>query len=408
MNLNKKDIKFSDKITEKYVDYNKQDCKIVYDFVEHFQNLVFELGGNLKATIGGIALDIYRRKYFRKEWEYFQIGEKFKPMFREGYFGGRVEVFNFNQFSSVNYYDINSSYPSSMLNKFPLLNSFERKPDILKEGITFCKISIPDKYYYPPLPFRNDTKLLFPVGNWSGYYYNNELRDMIDLFPNANVKILSGWHYRKSDYIFKNYVLEMYDRRQKAKTELEKFIFKTLLTSLYGKFASRNFLTIYKAGQKKIINSIPLSSNVIWSAYITAYSRGILNRLLLKSNSVYCDTDSSISVKKFSVTDKIGGIGLKGIYKNFKANNSKDYQYTEGLIFKRKIKGIPDKAVLNNDLYEYDTPVKYRTSLIRKLPLWAWIKNEKRLSGVYEKRIKLKNGDTEPVKIKDGKLWLQK
>ena len=129
---------------------------------------------------------------------------------------------------------------------------------------------------------------------------------------------------------------------------------------------------------------------------------------MLKSNSVYCDTDSSISVKKFSVTDKIGGIGLKGIYKNFKANNSKDYQYTEGLIFKRKIKGIPDKAVLNNDLYEYDTPVKYRTSLIRKLPLWAWIKNEKRLSGVYEKRIKLKNGDTEPVKIKDGKLWLQK
>jgi hypothetical protein len=403
VNIKKSSDYFSDKITAKGIEANKKDCEIIWKYLIRFQTIINNLGGNLKPSLASISLDIYRRKYMSPEWEYFKIPQSITEQFREGYYGGRTEVFNFNRQDQVYYYDINSSYPSAMLNQFPLLNTWVNKPNIEKEGITYAKISIPN-IYFPPLPYRSDGKLLFPIGTWTGHWYNNELRAIKEIYPQVKIKILSGIHYTKSDFIFKKFIEDFYQARQKSQSDAEDYIYKIMMNALYGKFATKNFLEKFTGNNKETINSIPISSNVIWSGMITAYARANLLKLLIKSNSVYCDTDSTISHKEINCNRDLGGIGLKAIYKRFQAYNPKHYEYQEGKIMRQKIKGIPSKVIRDGNSFTYEQPIKFKSAMRRKIPLWAWISVTKNINFTYDKRLTLPNGDTAPLLITNGKI----
>lgn len=399
--VHKKEIAFGDLVTPKYIEYNKRDCAIVWEYMRMLQETITELGGNMKMTIGSMALDLFRRKYMPIEAAYFQLPEHLINTYRQGYYGGRVEVFDFNKYKNVYYYDINSSYPASMLKDFPLLDSWKNKPNLDYEGITEVRIDCP-ALDYQPLPYRTELgKLLFPCGNWKSWYYNNELRAIQSRFKAVKYKIIRGYHYTKSVPIFSGYVNDLYARRKAAKKDSLKEIFKRLLNSLYGKFAVHSNFEMIKDNKITYYKDNIVSSNVIWSGMISAYSRIALLDLLVKSKSIYTDTDSSISTVKLAIGTGLGKISIKDKYKNFIAHNCKDYEF-DG---KRRLKGVPLNAVkIDESTFKYSTAIKYHSAKRRKIPLWAWVNVIKRLSNKYDKRFVLPDKTTLPHRIIDGKI----
>lgn len=389
---------YSNTITEKLIIANEQDCKITYQFLISFQKTINNLGGNLKPTLASISIDLYRRHYMPKEAEFWMIKPKILEIFRTAYFGGRCEAYFVYPkiFPKIYNYDINSAYPYAMLNDIPLLDTFKSGVNIDKEGITYCKIKINKNIFYPPLPYRGKSKLLFPCGNWQGFYFNNEVRGYIGI-KGVDIKLCSGFHYQKAMPIFKKFILDLYDKRLNAETEIEKTIYKGLMNRLYGRFALKNLLEKWVNNKQEFFSTVPVSSNVIWSAYITAYARKNLYDLITSSNAVYSDTDSSFSVSLLDTNKKLGHIGLKGAVKDFYAISPKNYFYNINGKDEHCIKGIPRNAKLINNEYIYHIPIKYKSAKVRKLPLWSWITVRKSLTNNYDKRKVLSNGDTIPL-----------
>lgn len=398
----KKEIEFSNSITAEYLEYNEFDCRVVYDFVTGLQKQMNSMGGNIRTTIAGCGIDLFRRNYMPPESEYWQLPLDIIEDFRLAYFGGRTEVFNLSEHKGVNYYDINSSYPNSMLGDLPCLDTWINKVNLEYEGCTLADIETPKDMYYPVLPFRGE-KVLFPVGNWRGYYFNNELRYAES--RGISVKPVRGIHYTHSLPVFKEFVDAMYSLRLKCETKFESFIYKTLMNSVYGRFAMRAGLEKHVGGEREIISTVPVSTNVIWSGMIAASSRIALHKLLIKSDSIYCDTDSTMTKKKLRGTSKkLGGFSLEKRFKRFRAFQPKDYEYedTDGNV-KRKIKGVPSRAIQTGEnSFQYDVPIKYKSSIRRNIPIHSWIKVDKHLSNVYDKRVVLKGGDTRPHVIEPG------
>jgi len=278
----------------------------------------------LKSTIASTSLEIFKRNFLKESYTIspYSIQEKsFKA-----YYGGRTECFKRGIFKDVNCYDVNSLYPSVMINELPNPNYVnEVKETTLKlimkyEGVSYIE-GVQDKRYIPLLPVRMDNKLLFPTGIIKGYYTHIEIREAlkngfrITNFGDGNI-------YTKTCKPFEDFVKTTYaERREKQKTgnKLE-LMDKRILNSLYGKFAfNYRFNNTFKPADKmkaddyiknqfvEEINGFVYIRNTglteptnysipIWSAYITAYARLKLYSWLkdeqISKNLIYTDTDS--------------------------------------------------------------------------------------------------------------------
>jgi len=93
---------------------------------------------------------------------------------RDVLYGGRTEVtktyYRVEEGEKIHYVDVNSLYPYiSKYGKFPLGDSnvyvgADCPPDCLdREGIIKCKLLPPRKLYHPVLPYKNKSKLMFPL-----------------------------------------------------------------------------------------------------------------------------------------------------------------------------------------------------------------------------------------------------
>ena len=332
-----------------FIEYNKYDCKISCDFMYFLQKAINLLGGELKLTIASTSLDVFRRQFLvhrlKKENNIIKNFDVKSYIFN-GYYGGRTEVFERGKFYNMNYYDINSLYPSQMLKKVPEPNSVFIPEDvninnILKyEGTSHVRVITPDKIKYPILPYRDKTnkKLIFPKGTWNGYYNHNELRYAIN--NGYIIEPISHVCYRNSIYLFKNYVTTLYDLRLKYKAENNKMelVTKLCLNSLYGKFAQRSrenititdlnnvtgkelaTLLFEDSGDIKenfhILREVTEFDGVfsfpIFSSYITSYARITLHKYIVNHNPVYCDTDSIITADTLEVSSELGAMKLEG------------------------------------------------------------------------------------------------
>lgn len=393
----KKTIEFQDKITGKYIEYNRRDCEIVWKFMEGFQDTLNALGGNLKPTLAGCGMDVYRREHMPPEAEFWAIPGSIKKDFRDAFFGGRTEIFNMNKFKKVYYYDINSSYAYSMTEDFPVLDSWVNKPDLDFPGCSFAAIETPNMYY-PVLPFRSN-KVIFPTGKWRGWYYNNELNYAIS--QGVKVRPIRGVHYKESFPVFKDFISVMQKQKKKSNDKFEYSIFKTLMNSLYGRFAMRgDGLELYKGDERELVPMDGTAVNVIWSGMIAAGGRINLHKLITRSNAVYCDTDSSMTRTVQKTNKRPGGISLKKEFLEFRANAPKDYEFKEAGKPRRKLKGIPARALeIEKNHFQYEIPIKFKSSQRRKIPIHKWITVDKFISTEYDKRIILQGGDTEPIHI---------
>ena len=173
---------------------------------------------------------------------------------REGFYGGRTEVFTPylkpKNGEIVGYhYDVNSLYPSVMIdNEFPVgYPEFENDPRLIKcdweewleerRGLGFikCDVFVPEQAI-PPLPCKMG-KLVFVCGHLTGTWTYSELAYAVE---HCGVKILKFHemiHFKKTHTVFKNFIKTFYQMKEQGKKDKKPAITnfaKLIMNTSYG------------------------------------------------------------------------------------------------------------------------------------------------------------------------------
>jgi len=315
-----KEHKYSDKRLHSHL---KNDCIALYKILKEFENRE----GFLSLTIASHAMKQFEKKFFKGD--FWNVNDKFDNYFRTYYYrGGRVEVYKgFGK--NLYYYDINSLYPYVMREKMPVGNP-ERTKKYQDGKIGFYKIKLEQDYekYISILVVKEKNGNYYVKGRKDEIYYliSCELEEMIK--EGVKFKVLDGYYFKSSDYLFNDYVEYYYSKKVNANNEIDKQIAKLMLNSLYGKFGQKlNGTTIeVDKGQGDypiydLENGLLLIDRkrnikfkgVYIAAYITALAR-ITHYKLMKEigfeHIYYCDTDSIVCDKEIKTGMGIGELKL--------------------------------------------------------------------------------------------------
>ncbi|QDI74049.1 hypothetical protein [Nitrosopumilus spindle-shaped virus] len=251
------DKKFPDDIlndpveSEEVIKYCIQDAKLTeklsYYWIDNFYK-AFKIYPKRYHSAGTIAIQYLKTKL--PYWNsFFTIPYNVQQLAFLCYFGGRFEVLKRGTFINVFHYDINSAYPYAMsilpdFNKghwveVKNLKDFDEK--ILKYA-GFFEIDVKvNENFISPFLYRPIAKsnIYAPKGRFKTFTTNHELEVALKHY---DIKLFSlkGWFFvpdESKQWEFNKIIKEMYRQRLNQKDEGQKFVYKVIINSLYGKTA---------------------------------------------------------------------------------------------------------------------------------------------------------------------------
>ena len=220
--------------SDEWIPYLENDVMGLHELLEIFWRFFSPWNAGLGITISQQAMSTFRRTIDYRIPAYPEL----EGFIRQAYFGGRVEVFKrFGE--NLFYYDFNSLYPDVMRNnEMPVGKPTEVQGDrYADDEIGFAKavIKAPDGLRIPILGYKNNGKLIFPLGRFSGVWDVAELRKAQDY--GYEVAFKNGVKFSGMP-MFKDYVDIFYKMKEDNRgINIPKFtLAKLSSTSLYGKF----------------------------------------------------------------------------------------------------------------------------------------------------------------------------
>lgn len=237
------------------IKYCELDCVALHQIISKFSVLIFN---NFKVdpikvlTLPALAMRIWKTSFMPKD-SIYQLHDLPEYNIRQSYTGGAVDVYiphNKNN-ESLYYYDVNSLYPTVMLNnpmptgKPIAFDGDIRKFDPNAFGFFYCKIASPDYLEHPILQRSiktvNGLRTIAGLGSWNGWIFSGEMDNALKY--GYTFEIIKGYQFEKG-YIFSDYINKMYNLRlEYNKGDAMNLIAKLLLNSLYGKFGMKSETT---------------------------------------------------------------------------------------------------------------------------------------------------------------------
>ena len=445
-NINQEDIK-----------YCIRDCEIIYNaLLEIFENV-----GAIKLTIASLSMYKFRSIFLKNSIIYSELTDQFYDSYyggRNEVFKIGETISNVYDINSLYPYSMLGNFPNvknlkkeSRIDLKYFFFALQRY-----EGLANVEIEHLDNYFgYLPYKYQtptNKTKLIFPIGNFEGIYNFNELRFAIKSGL-IKIKKVNYIIYSNSEAsIFKDFVNTIFNQRKEASSKLEKTILKLILNSNYGKWAQRikfekeyfqdiPFELIEELKQTEkfvelqlfninrndcfVISKKDKFKNSFfavptYSSYTTSYARiELLKNLIANQNNgvVYCDTDSIFLEKSFlgSIGNNLGQFKqekklithIKGLkhYTYFDLDLKLDKEfpvYFLGNYLKEKetLKGVSKNSIrISKNQYKKLEYYKTLESLQNGKETGSKKVVIKTISGKYDKRIILPNGQTKPIKL---------
>ncbi len=326
------------------IDYNEQDCRILYRAIYNFEMELMEMGGSLQATVASCAMDLFRRVYLRSE---LPCSVRLNEKSRLAYVASRVEVFE-KEVGECDYYDINSSFPYSMTKPLPgRIDVFglDRIPDNGTQYLAHVTLKAPESYM-PPLPYRYQNRIFFPQGSWDAWLFWPDVECLLEAGGDIlKVHEVLTFHPMGDDLA--SYANDIYTRRKRS-SGFKKIVYKYLLNSLYGKFAESptkekmhinpNPQTLARLDRSQMLmpgvfvesfEAKIVHEHVALSACITAHSRRALYDFMKEAREVYyCDTDGFAVSPDTSYTcdNELGGLKLEKQVRRAKFVRPKVYE----------------------------------------------------------------------------------
>lgn len=304
--------------------YNEIDCRVLFEALCQFQDLIWQEGGELRVTAASTALDIILRRFLRRT---IQNSRALDEYARDAYVAARVEPIR-RECQTANYYDINSSFPFSW--KSPLPGAGRWRGKSLPEGdgalwFADCDVRVRRDEYLPPVPFRHGGRVFFPSGRFRTTLCSEDFKaggfDIEKVHSCAEFEPFSD---------FGEFAETFFALRKRGGFEGQAF--KIVLNGGYGKFAEKSLKQVLLVNprerdvrtQDMIAPGIFLAeedreiehSHVPLAAMTTARSRRYLlehMRGALDFGRVYyCDTDSLVCDATLDTGPELGALKLEG------------------------------------------------------------------------------------------------
>jgi len=379
------------------VKYCRRDTEIVWHFVSSMLERYEGMGLKIKATLPAMALQLFGKDF--TEIIKNPFAEDIKDFFRLGYYGGRVEVFQFGEINGlINHYDYNSLYPSVMREfKYPDLFAWKETvtPDFNNEGIAEITIEYPE-HKICCLPVRTELELLYPYGTLRGAWCYPEIRQAIE--DGGRIKqVHRAIEFNIMTRPFVGYVEHCYNKRLEAKaagSDLDNVFWKLMLNSLYGKFAQSGGIEMIYDDRHFTLDSVGGHVNVIWSAYVTCYGRlKLLKGMRSCKDIYYTDTDSLFCPDLLPEGKEIGELKKEGSYSKCEFVGNKIYTLEN----ESKAKGVPKSVAgdfIRTGQAVYRKPARFRESRRTFATANKWYTVTKKLKSEYIKRKILSGGKT--------------
>lgn len=395
---------------EEAIKYCLLDCISLYQILTKFNELIhnnFQLNINDYPTLSSLAFGIFRIKYIKDPIVY-NISERGITMLsgnvardiRESYTGGSTDMFiPSNPLGiKIHVYDVNSLYPSVMLNnKYPVGNPTYFEGDLFKYdpelfGFFYCKVTTPNNLNIPILQLHHDTKngkrTISPLGSFEGWFFSEELKNSLKF--GYSFKIIRGYYF-KSDYLFKGYVSDLYNLRLNyPKSDPMNYIAKILLNSLYGRFGMRDDFShsyIYDYSKYKKVERKYSDGKI---DLLDTVQLGDKYLVTLKDHKVALKTDLNYSRETHNVNIAIASAVTA--YARIHMSQFKDPKF------------LKDNKL---NLYYTDTDSAYFDGPISDSFISSTILGKLKLEGVYDKALflapkvyALENKDSKVIKVK--------
>ena len=327
-------------IMESVIEYCKRDVYITQLFLSKINDELRNIYPGWwiwSYTVSGLALKIFDSMF--NKFIKLNIKTEDDNLIRPAYYGGRCEVFgNPIKGDFVFHYDFSGMYTNRLKESFPYgdftISNRPKKMD--KMGFYHVRVKS-NINPIPILPYRCEItkKLLFPNGEFSGFYWYEELELFV---KNGGVilEIYSAVLFDKEDYIFKDFSDFCIENRNKS--QLNKILWKLIPNSFIGRLGLKgeyektiildndkyNPFDYDVISDKKINNQWLVtircdeinktSNNVIYPAIITSKARIVwwTNAIEIIKNGgrlLYCDTDSMfVSFNRNIIGEKHGSI----------------------------------------------------------------------------------------------------
>jgi len=437
--------------------YAYNDCLGLYEVLKDFYSTIEENHGLVGCTLASTALRSFRSDTMKHTL--VSGSREMNDELREGYFGGRTEIFRMTVPEGKYFcFDVNSLYPFVMRDELfpcapPFVNLFPKKDVYLEnDGLTQAKVVCPDDLYLPVLPVRYEKKLYFPRGKFEGLWDNVLLRKAREV--GYEIEPLKSYDFEETVPLFKDHIDKWYEIKRRAKKGTSQFLIsKIFMNSLYGKFAQRQdvesvqfihnpedvpwdkvkdwidpdydvFLIKDESKANHIVPQISIHVTALAQLELYKYMEKILekDRLL-----IYCDTDSVFTDYKLPSGDKLGQMDLEyefrdGIFllpktyfvhKVDKHGDTEDFSSSmDGFIELKKAKGFQKEfrdnfseegylkgLTANFEDFQIRTELQinpFRSSLKRHHTFLSMDRRLKSIQNYYDKRRVLPDFDTEP------------
>jgi hypothetical protein len=222
--------------------YLQSDCQLLLEILEQSLDLIRLHVAKIKSlgmTIGSCALKIFRTIGWGSDDPIdTTMPEHAEKLCREGYHGGRVEVFKHGYFPTLNVYDVNSLYPFAMVSTAVPISGRGIDTMLYRPGAVGCY----------RVEWRQRRKDIPPVllgtdGNGSyegvGVVYSPELELLQRIDCGATIFVRQGYQFMDTGKPFTEFVTQLYRLRLSDKNGAVGLLVKFLLNSLYGKFGQR-------------------------------------------------------------------------------------------------------------------------------------------------------------------------
>jgi hypothetical protein len=350
--------------------YLIQDVRSLLEILLKFNQVIFDqysVNINRYNTIASLAMGIFTSNFYDLDSNLHIIKDVVEKEIRAGYYGGTTQVHT-NYVNKAYYYDINSSYPASMLNPMPTGNAIFTTDTNLDNLFGFVNATIiaptPEQLRVLTLPSKTPDGIEYRRGTFTGVWFSEELKDAIS--RGYKVTVNHAYVFNKTENVFKNYVESLF--QMKSQNDLNpsvRITSKFLLNTLYGRLGmnsieykvrvmdtdrvtdimSRYYWTnIASFGEKSLVrygklldptllelldrNEIPnnllnaknngVVSSVPTAAATAAYARMALNKFtnIPDNPCIYTDTDSVVLPKPLDskyLTKNIGSMKLEHV-----------------------------------------------------------------------------------------------
>ena len=437
--------KYTDSLDRWFI-YCQRDVDVIERMYSNYVKFLvnYDLGSQ-GYTIASQAFHAFRHRFMEHNIHIHSIENVINDE-RASYHGGRTEPFYIGEVQEYPIYDldVNSLYPYVMQKyAYPTkyLTSYESPKlsyvrNMLKShsAVALCELDTDEAIY----PYQGD-KLIFPIGNFLTWLNTGEIIEAMERGHLVDIRLI---HFYNQAHIFDKYVDFFYSLKQefsRQNDEVQRFLTKLFLNSLYGKFGQRSYEIIPldepspkdygveyvvlglsgKMEYRYIINGIQyvkgqphegFDSFVAIASNVTAYARLHLYHLIEKAgqgNVYYCDTDSVFvnedgfnRLKGELDNDKLGKLKVEKIFDSLVIYGPKDYKGNDLI----KLKGVPKKARrLSDGVYEYTHFTRFRERLRKGVNSGVLTTSTvKKLRRTYDKAEVLPSGWTRPFVIGRG------